>query len=437
MKRTSSISTRIIASVTLVFLLLLGIMSYMHYESIKRFSRESETQKSELLLDSIAPTVAIDLYLDMKGPLYDYLMKIIQQNPMILKLTVTDSVGDRYFVYESPLIGAQEEKPIHLEKILHDKVTGNPLGRIEMVYSNARYTALLSEYRRFTLLMMAGATFLLLILLISLRNSLAPLRKLADDLRNYDPRRRNFPKEKVKGNDEIAVIRNAMVDMFEKIEQYTSRMFEMNLRLETKIKERTDILEETNEQLRREIEERTRTEEALKRANELLEQLSTKDALTGLFNRRMFQQTFQNYWKIAKREKMPISILLCDIDYFKRINDRYGHLAGDKCLQELADILKNSVKRPMDSVARYGGEEFVFVLPDTPLNGAVAIAKEIQRQIHLRNECPETDIRFTLSIGIATIVPINEDKEELLRSADIALYEAKRKGRDRIEIGTL
>ncbi|WP_456452629.1 GGDEF domain-containing protein [Hydrogenimonas sp.] len=438
MKRTLSLTTQIIVMVTLVFLVLLGSMSYMHYDAMKHYSQESETQKSELLLNSVAPVVAINLYLDMKGPMYDYLMKIIQQNPMILRLIVTDREGRKYFTYESPMAQAQTARPIFLKKSLYDKISGETIGEIEMLYSNARYEALLNEYRRFTWMLMAGAVVLLMLLLLQLRRRLAPLKKLATDLREYDPRRRNFPKKKVGGSDEIAVIHNAMVEMFEKIEQYTTRMFEMNLKLETKIRERTKILEETNEQLRREIEERTRTEEALKHANELLEQLSTKDALTGLYNRRMFEQSFENYWKMAQRERMPISILLCDIDFFKQINDRFGHLAGDKCLQELAAILKRAVKRPMDSVARYGGEEFIFVLPDTPLMGAVALANEIQKMIYDRNEKAETEIPFTLSIGVSCIVPTSHDSmQELVRQADMALYEAKRKGRNRIEVQSL
>lgn len=426
------------AIVTLSFLLLLSLVSYSHYYSMREFTKESETQKSELILHSIAPVVAIDIYLEMDDPMREYLMKIVEQNPMILKLTVRDEKGRTRFDYASPRASLEVE-PILRSTELHNQMNGSNIGEIEMLYSNAKYEMLLTRYRIFTILLFAGAMIIALILLLWLRAYLSPLNKLADELKSYDPQRHNFIKERMESKDEIAVIHNAVVDMVEKIENYTSKLYELNLKLETKVKERTRILEETNERLRREVVERTRAEEALKYANKMLEQLSITDALTGLHNRRMFDQNLANYWKMARRERMPISLLLCDIDFFKRINDNFGHLAGDQCLKELAQILKACISRPMDMVARYGGEEFIFVLPDTPLLGAVGIANDIMQRIAKRNEATYTDIKFTLSIGIATVTPDEKSGEclELLHAADKALYAAKEKGRNRIEVHPL
>jgi len=438
MTRYMSISTRIITVVTLVFVLLLGIVNYSHYMSVRQFTKKSEIQKSRLILDSIAPIVSINLYLDMIDPMHDYLMKIVQQNPMILKLEVHDMAGKKYFGYTSPRIHARKLEPLFQSTILHDKMSGNAIGRIDMLYSNEKYEELLDYYGRFTIFLMAIAMILLALLLFWLRSYLSPLKRLVDELKAYDPKKQNFPKEKVENRDEIAVIQNAMVDMFEKIENYTTKLFELNLKLETKVKERTETLEQTNRLLRQEIIERTRTEEALKYANKMLEKLSTKDALTDLYNRRMFEQTLKNYWKMSRREGMPISLLICDIDYFKRINDTYGHQAGDRCLKELADILTGCIKRPMDMVARYGGEEFIYILPDTPLEGALKIAHEIQETLEKRNSNPDTEITFTLSIGVACMIPDEDEKRmDLLRAADLALYEAKKKGRNRIEVHPL
>ncbi|WP_300366562.1 sensor domain-containing diguanylate cyclase [Hydrogenimonas sp.] len=438
MTRYMSISTRIITVVTLVFVLLLGIVNYSHYMSVRQFTKKSEIQKSRLTLDSIAPIVSINLYLDMIDPMHDYLMKIVQQNPMILKLEVHDMAGKKYFGYTSPRIHARKLEPLFQSTILHDKMSGNAIGRIDMLYSNEKYEELLDYYGRFTIFLMAIAMILLALLLFWLRSYLSPLKRLVDELKAYDPKKQNFPKEKVENRDEIAVIQNAMVDMFEKIENYTTKLFELNLKLETKVKERTETLEQTNRLLRQEIIERTRTEEALKYANKMLEKLSTKDALTDLYNRRMFEQTLKNYWKMSRREGMPISLLICDIDYFKRINDTYGHQAGDRCLKELADILTGCIKRPMDMVARYGGEEFIYILPDTPLEGALKIAHEIQETLEKRNSNPDTEITFTLSIGVACMIPDEDEKRmDLLRAADLALYEAKKKGRNRIEVHPL
>ena len=439
MNHTSSLTTRIIAIVTLSFLLLLSFVSYSHYYSMREFTKESEAQKSELILHNIAPVVSIDMFLDMEDPMRDYLMKIVEQNPMILKLTVRDERGRVRFGYDSPALSAQSAEPIVRSVQLHNQMNDSNIGEIEMFYSNEKYEMLLNRYRLFTILLFAGAMILALFLLLWLRSYLAPLRRLADELESYDPKRHNFIKNKMESGDEIAVIHNAVVDMVTKIENYTSTLYELNLKLETKVKERTRILEQTNEQLRREVIERARAEEALKYANKMLEQLSTTDALTGLHNRRMFDQNLTNYWKMARREGMPISLLLCDIDFFKQINDTFGHLAGDECLKELAQILKGCISRPMDMVARYGGEEFIFILPDTPLLGAVGIANDIMKRIEKRNEATYTQIKFTLSIGVATVTPDEKSGEciELVHAADKALYRAKEKGRNRIEVHPL
>lgn len=435
MNRYVSLSTRVVTAVTLVFTILLGVVNYSHYMSVRKFSKESELQKSRLILESIAPVVSIDIFLDMIDPMDDYLEKIIRQNPMILKLEVKDRNGKDYFTYVSPKLRTVQAEPLLQSTVLRDKTSNDVIGRIDMVYSNAKYEELLANYGRFTIFLMVLTMLLLSLLLFWLRSYLSPLRQLVSDLKAYDPRKQNFPKQKLEKRDEIAIIQNAIVDMFEKIENYTTKLFELNLKLETKVKERTETLEETNRLLRKEIAERTRTEEALKQANKMLEKLSTKDALTNLYNRRMFEKALHSYWQMARREDMPISLLICDIDYFKRINDTYGHQEGDKCLKEVADILRSCIKRPLDLVARYGGEEFVYILPHTPTEGALMIAKEVQQTLERRNADPQTKIKFTISIGVSCLVPDNEeDPMDLLRAADLALYEAKRKGRNRIEV---
>ncbi|WP_456381562.1 diguanylate cyclase [Hydrogenimonas sp.] len=438
MKGAFSLTARIIALVTFSFLLLLSFVSYFHYHSMREFAKESEEQKSELILHSIAPVVSIDMFLEMDDPMIEYLTKIVQQNPMILKLEVRDQTGKTRFVHTVPDLSSRTTDPIVGHMKLHDRTNGAEIGDIEMLYSTEKYETLLQRYRLFTILLFIGSMTFATILLLWLRSYLSPLKKLADDLRSYDPKRHNFPKKRAENDDEISIIQNAIVDMVEKIENYTTTLYELNLQLETKVKERTSILEETNERLRKEVAERIRTEEALKNANRLLEHLSTKDALTNLYNRRMFDKTLKNYWKVARREYKPISLLLCDIDFFKRINDEHGHIAGDRCLQELAEILKECISRPMDMVARYGGEEFIFILPDTPMLGALSIANEIQKRMADRNAAVTTEIAFTLSIGIASVTPDeNETYMDLLKAADQALYQAKKNGRNRIVVQPL
>ena len=172
----------------------------------------------------------------------------------------------------------------------------------------------------------------------------------------------------------------------------------------------------------------------LETSNRELQRLSTLDGLTGIANRRQFDDYFDIEWKRALRDGKPLSLLLIDIDYFKRYNDSQGHIAGDDCLKRVANILQSAIHRPADLVARYGGEEFAVVLPDTVEDGARLIAQSIgdalkQEQI----PHPKSDIgeHISVSIGVTSFIPEASCKpEKLIDTADKALYEAKHKGRD-------
>lgn len=186
-----------------------------------------------------------------------------------------------------------------------------------------------------------------------------------------------------------------------------------------------------NEELERKVRERTCS---LETANAKLKLLSTTDPLTGVYNRRFFDKTFAEEFSRAFRDRLPISILLLDIDHFKSLNDNYGHLFGDFCLVETAKIIRKLIYRPSDVVARYGGEEFVIILQDTSLSGAVIVAEKLRKTIAshtLVNQ--DKSVNITASIGISATVPDKEDAHEiLLKSADAQLYHAKECGRNRI-----
>lgn len=180
--------------------------------------------------------------------------------------------------------------------------------------------------------------------------------------------------------------------------------------------------------------------EELARSNNELQRLSSLDGLTGVANRRQFDETLEQEWQRAHRANMPLSLIFADIDYFKRYNDNYGHQAGDDTLKKVAGALKKTVHRPADLVSRYGGEEFVMVLPDTTLDGAVAVANKVLNGIRNLN-VPHADAgdndRVTLSIGVATLTPGEHEKPEILvEAADKALYRAKEAGRNRVESST-
>jgi len=174
----------------------------------------------------------------------------------------------------------------------------------------------------------------------------------------------------------------------------------------------------------------------LELANKQLEQISMLDALTGIGNRRYFDQFLVQMMAVAQREDKPLSLLMIDVDYFKNYNDLYGHLAGDKCLQQIASTLASMSHRGGDLAARYGGEEFVLVLSDTEHESAKNIANEFRLAVDgLQIPHAQSDVsaNVTVSIGYTTLEgKQNLTLEEFIKGADIALYQAKENGRNQI-----
>jgi diguanylate cyclase (GGDEF)-like protein/PAS domain S-box-containing protein len=185
----------------------------------------------------------------------------------------------------------------------------------------------------------------------------------------------------------------------------------------------------------RDITERIETESRLAAAALDMSRLASTDQLTGLTNRRYFNQELEREWRRAAREEAPISLLLLDVDFFKGYNDFYGHQGGDEVLKSVAAALTGGLRRPGDVVARWGGEEFVVLLPLTDLAGAIMVAENLRAAVealaipHTHSECG----RLTISIGVATAYPSrSQAPEPLIAEADANLYEAKNLGRNRV-----
>lgn len=176
----------------------------------------------------------------------------------------------------------------------------------------------------------------------------------------------------------------------------------------------------------------------LKRYQDMLENLAMVDGLTGIANRRNFDETLDREWRRGRRDRTPLSIIFVDIDFFKQFNDTYGHTEGDECLKRVADALEAAVFRSADLVARYGGEEFAFILPNTNSRGASLKAVKIRKLIHaldIRHIHSKVSDHITISLGVASTVPDDEMMPEvLLKAADEALYEAKNAGRNCIQL---
>lgn len=192
------------------------------------------------------------------------------------------------------------------------------------------------------------------------------------------------------------------------------------------------------------IRKRRLAEEQLKKlndqlieANKKLERLANLDSLTGVANRRNFMEILNKEWKRGCRNKLPLSLVMIDVDFFKSYNDYYGHQTGDECLKKIASLLNEALSRAGDVLARYGGEEFIIILPGTDINGTTAVAEKLRKKIEsaaIPHEPSTINAYVTISLGIAAMVPTaRTTKESLIGAADAALYKAKRNGRNRVE----
>nr|WP_314481582.1 PleD family two-component system response regulator [uncultured Pseudomonas sp.] len=173
-------------------------------------------------------------------------------------------------------------------------------------------------------------------------------------------------------------------------------------------------------------------------SNLMLQRLMNSDGLTGLSNRRHFDEYLELEWRRAMREQQQLSLLMIDVDYFKAYNDTFGHLAGDEALRRVAEAIRGSCSRPSDLPARYGGEEFALVLPNTSPGGARLVAEKLRQSVlglGIEHTAPAPGSRLTVSVGLATQVPpIGSHCRQLISAADKGLYQAKNGGRNQVGV---
>jgi diguanylate cyclase (GGDEF)-like protein len=203
-----------------------------------------------------------------------------------------------------------------------------------------------------------------------------------------------------------------------------------------------DLASAANAELEGAQDELLRTQASLCEMNLALSELSVRDGLTGVFNRRYFDRMLETEFKRAARAHAPIALLMLDVDYFKQLNDTQGHQQGDACLKQIAAMLLKMPLRDYDVVARYGGEEFVVLLPEAHPDGARQKAETIRERVlelALPNEASQAAGGLvSISVGLCVFLPKpGDDPQRLLKEADAALYRAKRAGRNRVEIGPL
>jgi diguanylate cyclase (GGDEF)-like protein/PAS domain S-box-containing protein len=173
-----------------------------------------------------------------------------------------------------------------------------------------------------------------------------------------------------------------------------------------------------------------------KKAEDLLKLIASMDGLTGIANRRHFDNTLDLEWRRAMRSAKPLSLIMIDIDFFKNYNDLHGHLTGDSCLQKIAHTIRDSLRRAGNFAARYGGEEFAVILPDTDAEGAHLFAESLREKVenlNIEHKDSKAGKNVTLSLGVSTTVPEKDStQDKLISMADKALYKAKQRGRNRV-----
>ncbi len=178
----------------------------------------------------------------------------------------------------------------------------------------------------------------------------------------------------------------------------------------------------------------------MKNTRDSLVQLAVTDGLTGLSNRRYFDEVLSFEHNRLARLRQPLSLILMDVDYFKNFNDEYGHVVGDYCLQQVARVIKSALYRDVDLAARYGGEEFVCILPNMPQDAAVVIAEHIRKEVELLqipHQASETANHVTISLGVFTFIcSADTPVDEILKNTDSQLYRAKKNGRNQVCFAT-
>jgi diguanylate cyclase (GGDEF)-like protein len=214
---------------------------------------------------------------------------------------------------------------------------------------------------------------------------------------------------------------------FQTLKEQNDEILLRNQSLEKLLRERTAELEMINSTLGEEIMERSITESALQAINMKLQEISTVDGLTGIANQRKFDEELAHAWKQQVRDRTPLSLILCEIDQFRQLQDTYGHQAADYCLREVAAVIKNSLHRPGDLPGRYEGGRFFVLLPRTDSQGAIQVAEKLQQAIaDQQNQEALAAPRIGFTIGLASIFPDRESSpKKLMEMAEQALYRAR------------
>ena len=421
--RKVSIEFKVVVGIVLFTLAMGGMERYQMSQNVVDQFLEAKKSKNLLLLNTIAPILGLNISLGLDGANREYLDYIAKENQDVIFIELKN--GENRVVYENANDKDKIEcddwhkiKRLNIDfcdKEIVDSISGTVIGSVNIHFSDNDFHELRSANRLLSLKLALVGLVLLIVFVRIIQREFKHLKELSDSVLAYDPKRNHFALEASDRRDEVGVIQNAIVSMVDKIGLYTRMLDETNLSLEDRIQESTKELREANKRLRA---------------------LSVTDELTKLSNRRYFEKYFQKTWELAKRQGANVSLIICDIDHFKKVNDTYGHPIGDEVLKYVATALRESLKRNTDFVARYGGEEFVIVMYEANLDDATSLCRRVQENLKKAQDLTFDGVKVdpvTMSFGISSVVPDKESNyESIIKHADDALYKAKGSGRNRI-----
>jgi len=412
MKMNFNIEFKMIFSSVLFILFLVGVERYEFTQNIIQQFIESKKEKNQLLIETISPIVALNISLGLDQANTEYLQQIVKQNKDLVDFTLMKMDNSILYRYQKKNIIVNREG-YYVDQIIKDPVSQLDIARISIMFDDKDYQILIQRNNQATIKMFFITFIMLALLILYIKKEFKFLKLLSEEVQQYDPHKNNFALAKSFRKDEVGIIQNAIVTMVQKITLFATQLEEMNQSLSDKVLERTKELQE---------------------ANDKLLMLSLTDPMTNLPNRRFMESDLQRIWELARRDQTSIAIIMCDIDYFKIINDTYGHMMGDMVLIEVASILKSVLKRNSDFVARYGGEEFIIVLYDADISEAEQLCKKIQDRLLGAENFDYTGVKLesvTLSFGVSGTIPTYTSiYQELIEMADRALYRAKENGRN-------
>ena len=417
MSITSHLSTQLFKSVLVIYFAITSIITLIHFGIEYNYTKSYIRDELKVVAKTFEPALQTSLW-ELNHEQVEAISDGLMNMPMIYGVTILGENSEVILSKIAPELSEEEliEEDISYTFQIHQDFDGKDVFlAIVTIYSDDH--AVFNRVKvGFTIILLNAiikSTALVILFIIAFRKYLErPLIKLTTNVATLDWKSRKH--------------RNIDIEFQEENELYVlqKKFNELLMKISSEEDKRFNLVKSINTKLEHDVKERTRELEEL---NKRLQKLATTDLLTQLNNRVVLDEALQKRCEVFSRHKKVFSLIMLDIDFFKEVNDKYGHQVGDHVLQEVAAVLKKST-RSIDTVGRWGGEEFLIICDETILDGAFVLAENIRNAIE-KHDFGEV-MHQTISLGVAQM-EIGLNVDQLIKKADDALYEAKKSGRNR------